>query len=501
MTPLKVLFTTAEATPFAKIGGLADVSQALPQALVALGHDARVVLPLYPGVREKATDLEDVTGDTPILVPTAHRRYACRIARATFPGSQVHAHFIDCPELYERGSIYTQDDDEHVRFVVLTRAALELAQRWQWAPDVAHAHDWHTALQPLYLKTAYAWDRLFERTRSLLTIHNLGHQGVFSSLVVGDLALGEGARLLPGEDIAAGRVNFLKAGLVHADQLSTVSPTYAREIQTEAFGFGLSGLLSARRDALTGILNGIDDAAWNPLTDPLVPAHYSARSLARKERNKQVLLESVGLPYVKGVPTLGIVTRLSAQKGIDLLMGALPGLLAQWDLRFVALGSGEWRYESFLRDLQHAFPDRVRYWQGFNDKLAHLIEAGADMFLMPSQYEPCGLNQMYSLRYGTPPVARRTGGLADTVEPYDPANAAGTGFVFDHYTSEGLRWALDQALTAYGDKPNWTALQKRGMAKDFGWAASAARYVDLYRAMTGVGAGEPSPSSSAAARP
>jgi len=197
MIPLKVLFTTAEATPFAKIGGLADVSQALPQALAALGHDARVVLPLYPGVREHAPDLEDVTGDTPLAIPTAHRHYVCRVKRAPFPGSTLDAYFIDCPELYARGSIYTQDSDEHVRFVVLTRGALELAQRWQWAPDVAHAHDWHTALLPLYLKTAYAWDRLFARTRSLLTIHNLGHQGVFSSHVVGDLALGDGVRLLP----------------------------------------------------------------------------------------------------------------------------------------------------------------------------------------------------------------------------------------------------------------------------------------------------------------
>jgi len=483
MTPLKVLFATAEATPFAKIGGLADVSQALPEALLALGHDVRVVLPLYAGVRAHATDLVDVTGDTPLTIATAHRAYACRVQRATFPGTKVAAHFIDCPELYDRGAIYTQDADEHVRFVVLTRATIELAQRWQWAPDVAHAHDWHTALLPLYLKTVYAWDRLFAHTRSLLTIHNLGHQGVFSSHIVGDLALGEGARLLPSEDIAAGRVNFLKTGLVHADHLSTVSPTYAREIQTEAFGFGLSGLLRARADALTGIVNGIDLRTWDPLKDSHLVSRYSAKSLARKEKNKQALLEAVGLPYARGVPVLGIVTRLSAQKGIDLLMSVLPSLLAQWDLRFVALGNGEWRYESFLRELQHAHPDKVCYWQGFNDALAHKIEAGADLFLMPSQYEPCGLNQMYSLRYGTPPVVRKTGGLADTVEPYDAAHDRGTGFVFEHYSADGFRWAIDQALAAYADRPRWTALQKRGMAQDFGWRASAERYVALYRAL------------------
>jgi starch synthase len=486
MTPLKILFATAEAAPFAKTGGLADVSKALPEALAGLGHDVRVVLPLYAGAREQAKDLADVTGDAPLTIPTAHRSYACRVARATFPGTALAAYFIDCPELYQRGSIYTQDADEHVRFIVFTRAAIELAQRWQWAPDVAHVHDWHAALLPLYLKTAYSWDRLFTHTRSLLTVHNLGHQGVFSSYVVGDLALGDGARLLPQEDIAAGRLNFLKTGLVHADHLSTVSPTYAREIQGEGMGFGLASLLRARAAQLTGILNGIDVGTWNPLTDPHVPTHYSAKSLPRKERNKQALLESLGLPYAKGVPVLGIVTRLSAQKGIDLLMGALPPLLAQWDVRFVALGSGEWRYESFLRDLQHAHPGKVCYWQGFNDGLAHLIEAGADFFLMPSQYEPCGLNQMYSLRYGTPPIARRTGGLADTIEPYDRARDTGTGFVFEHYNAEGLRWAIDQGLAAYTDRARWTALQKRGMALDFGWRASAQRYVELYRAMTGA---------------
>jgi starch synthase len=256
-------------------------------------------------------------------------------------------------------------------------------------------------------------------------------------------------------------------------------------------------LLRARAGALTGILNGIDDRTWDPLKDPQIPQRYSSKSLARKEKNKQALLESVGLPYAKGVPTLGIVTRLSAQKGIDLIMTALPALLAQWDMRFVALGNGEWRYESFLRGLQHAHPDKVCYWQGFHDRLAHLIEAGADLFLMPSQYEPCGLNQMYSLRYGTPPVVRRTGGLADTVEPYDAARDTGTGFVFEHYSADGFRWAIDQALAVYADRPRWAALQKRGMAVDFGWQASAERYVALYRALAGAGA----PAAEAEARP
>ena len=483
MTPLKVLFATAEAAPFAKTGGLADVSSALPQALAELGHDVRVVLPLYPRVREHAKDLAPVEGPGRIVIPTARRPYECGIARATFPDSTLEAYFVDCPALFDRPGIYTQDADEPVRFLVLTRAAIELAQRWQWAPDIAHAHDWHTALLPLYLKTVYAWDRLFERTRTLLTIHNLGHQGGFGSDLLPDLGLGDASRLLHQEDLRAGRINFLKTGILFADRLSTVSPTYAKEIQTEAFGFGLHDLLRARGKDLLGILNGIDEKTWNPRTDPHLAAKYSEGSLHRKELNKRALLEAVGLPYEKGVPTLGIVSRLSHQKGIELLEGVLPRLLSERDVRFVALGSGEPRYERFLHGLEQAFPGRARLWQGFHERLAHLIEGGSDLFLMPSLYEPCGLNQMYSQRYGTPPIVRRTGGLADTVEHFDPRSGEGTGFVFEHFTPSGLEWAIGVALEAYADKAAWTRVMRNGMGREFGWRIQAPRYVELYEQM------------------
>ena len=483
MTPLKVLFVTAEAAPFAKSGGLADVSFSLPNALAALGHDVRVILPLYPRIREQAEGLTPLEGSGRIVIPSARHAFECGIAHARFPGATLDAYFIDCPALFNRAGIYTEDADEHLRFTVLTRAAIELAQRWQWAPDIAHAHDWHTALLPLYLRTTYAWDRLFERTKSLLTIHNLGHQGVFGSHVLADLGLGEGSKLLHQEDLKAGRINYLKTGLLHADKLSTVSPTYAREIQTPAFGFGLDDLLRARGADLHGILNGIDTDTWNPRTDPLLAARYSEKSLYRKEKNKQALLESVGLPYAKGVPVLGIVSRLSHQKGIELLEGALPKLLAERDVRFVALGSGDPRYEGFLEGLAHAFPGKARLWRGFNERLAHLVEAGSDLFLMPSLYEPCGLNQMYSQRYGTPPIARRTGGLADTVEPFDRATGRGTGFVFEHFTATGLEWAIDAALEAYADPKAWGQVVKNGMAREFGWEIEAPRYVDLYQSM------------------
>jgi starch synthase len=482
MNPLKVLFITAEAAPFAKTGGLADVSSALPQALTALGHDVRVVLPLYPRVREQAKDLVP-EGVAPIWIEAGRAHFECAIARATFPGSALPVWFVHCPPLFDRPSIYTSDADEHVRFSVLTRAAIELAQRWQWAPDVVHAHDWHTALAPLYLKTAYAWDRLFEHTTSLYTIHNLGHQGVFGSGAITDLGLGDAARFLNQDDVRDGRVNFMKTGIAYAHMVSTVSPTYAREIQTEAYGFGLHDLLRARAGSLVGILNGIDEKAWNPRTDPHLAAHYSAKSLYRKDKNKQALLASLGLSYERDVPVLGIVTRLSPQKGIELLKEPLPRLLAERDLRFVALASGDPRDEEFLRALQQAFPGKVCYWQGFNDKLAHLIEAGSDVFLMPSLYEPCGLNQMYSQRYGTVPVVRRTGGLADTVEQWDPRTGRGTGFLFDHGVPSGLDWALRTALDTYRDKKAWTTIMKNGMAREFGWSVEAPKYVALYDAM------------------
>ncbi|MEP7027854.1 MAG: glycogen synthase GlgA [Candidatus Eisenbacteria bacterium] len=491
MIPLKVLFVTAEAAPFAKTGGLADVSFALPRELAGLGHDVRVVLPLYPGIRELARDLTPVEGPGNIVIRSAHYEFRCTVLRATFPGTDLGAWLVDCPELFDRPSVYTQDADEHLRFIVLTRAAIELAQRWQWAPDIAHAHDWHTALLPLYLKTVYAWDRLFERTRSLVTIHNLGHQGVFGAHVLGDLGLGEGVRLLHQDDLRAGRISFLKTGLLLADRVSTVSPTYAREIQGEAFGFGLDGLLRARGADLVGILNGIDTEAWNPATDPLLAARYSAKSLYRKEKNKQALLESVGLPYEKGVPTLGIVTRLSHQKGIELIEGALPRILAERNVRFVALGSGDPHYEGFLDGLAHAFPGKARLWRGFSERLAHMVEAGSDLFLMPSLYEPCGLNQMYSQRYGTPPVVRRAGGLADTVEHFDRSTGEGTGFVFEHFSASGLEWAIGAALEIYSDPKAWTRLVRNAMQKDYGWGEPARRYAELYTSMIPAEAGRP----------
>jgi starch synthase len=481
MAPLRILFVTSEVAPYAKVGGLADVSAALPRQLHRLGHDVKLFVPLYRRVREGEVALTPVENLQHGVVRIGLRSYSFSILKAKLPGSELDVNFVDCPALYDRQGIYTQDGDEHVRFLLLTRAAIESCQRLQWSPDIAHWNDWPAAMGPLYLKSTYSWDKLFEPTRSVFTIHNLGHQGVFGAGVASDLSLGESQHLLHQEDLREGRVSFMKTALVYSDALTTVSPTYARQIQTEAFGMGLDGILRSRTNVFFGILNGIDDEEWNPRTDPLIAARYSEKSIWRKEKNKEALLTSVGLPYDKGAPVIGLVSRLSAQKGIELLDPTLFDLLRDRDARFVALGSGEPRFEELLYRIQLTHPSKAVFWRGYNHELAHRIEAGADLFLMPSLYEPCGLNQMYSLAYGTVPVVRNTGGLADTVEQFDSASGSGTGVVFEHYTADGLRWALGRALDLHADRKAWARLQRNGMSRDFSWSKQAAEYVDLYR--------------------
>jgi starch synthase len=368
---------------------------------------------------------------------------------------------------------------------VFSRAALEICQLLQWAPEIIHCHDWQTALIPLYLRTLYAWDRLFEKTRTLFTIHNLGYQGVFSSQILADLGLAEQAGLLYQEDLRAGTINFLKTGLLYAGMLSTVSPTYAREIQTEAHGFGLHPILSARWESLVGILNGVDYHEWDPATDTKIAANYTRKSLPEKAGNKAALLQGMGLPFDAEAPVFGIVSRLAHQKGFELIGEAMPAILGRHPARLVVLGSGEAQYEEMFTWLQRSFPQQVAFYRGYNDGLSHLIEAGSDMFLMPSRYEPCGLNQMYSLRYGTIPIVRNTGGLADTVRLYEPVSGEGTGFVFDHFTADGLRWAMEFALSVWPDKKAWRKLQRAGMACDYSWEHQSKLYVELYRRMAG----------------
>ena len=478
---MKVCLLSSELGPFAKTGGLGDAVAGLARFLAGQGVDLRVFLPFYSSARLAGRTVVPVEFLQGLTTELAGRAVRYGVHTTALPGTAQPIYLVHCPALYDRRGIYDDRGDEHLRFALLCRAAIECCQRMGFGPDVFHLNDWHTALVPLYLRTAYGWDELFAGSRTLLTIHNLGYQGIFPAREVDALGLGPARALLHQEDLARGRLSFMTAGILHASHLSTVSPTHAREILTPNYGFGLDPLLRARADHLVGIVNGVDYGEWDPAADELIAHPYSTADLEGKEWNKKALLEEVGLPYEPGVPLFGVVSRLTAQKGFDLFYDAIPELLARRPARLVVLGSGEQRYEEFFHALGRAFPRRVHFHRGFSNPLAHRIQAGSDMFLVPSRFEPCGLTQLYSLRYGTVPIVRRTGGLADTVELYDSAAGTGTGFVFDNFDSQALRWALDYALDSYADRAKWNGLVRNAMAQDFSWERQGPHYLDLYR--------------------
>ncbi len=482
MRRLNILFVSAEVAPFAKTGGLGDVAAALPRHLHERGHDVRVFVPLYRRTRQGGFRFEPVPELSELRVRLGPHVVRFSVVRSTLPGSPLPIYFVDCPALYDRDGIYTNDGDEHRRFIVLTWAALIACQHLRFAPDIAHANDWQTALLPLVLETRFAWDKAcFGQTRTVLTIHNLAHQGAFRPYVLADTGLSDSTHLFHQDQLRGGVVNFLLTGILYANAVTTVSPTYAREIQTDEMGVGLGGFLRERSSTVIGVLNGIDEAEWNPETDALIPRRYGLATLGDKVWNKKALLESMGLPFAEHVPVAGIVSRLAFQKGLELVLEALPPLLSRGSLQLVVLGSGASRYEEAFAALQRRFPRQVCFYRGFQNRLAHLIEAGADMFLMPSRYEPCGLNQLYSLRYGTVPIVRKTGGLADSVAPFDPASGRGTGFVFESFDAEGLGWALRQALQLWPLRERWRRLQENGMRQDFSWGRQVEIYEALYR--------------------
>lgn len=480
---LKICLAASEFTPLAKTGGLADVAASLSAYLKRTGHDVRVLLPFYRSLNSAGLAITPVEFMQDLPMSIGSRQGHFSIDMACLPGSDLSIYLLRCPDVYDRPGIYTQDEDEHRRFIVLCRAAIEMCQHMAFAPDIFSCHDWHTSLIPLYLKTRYAWDSLFANTRSVLTIHNIGYQGVFPASTLGDLDLGGSEGYLHQDDLAAGRINFLKTGVLYADCLTTVSPTYAREIQGDEYGMGLQDLLRSRGQSVVGILNGVDDTEWNPATDTLIPSNYSSADLGGKQRCKTALMQELGLSGDHTQAIIGIVTRLAGQKGVDLLQRVLPGLLEQRDFSLAVLGSGERRFENFFSELQNAFPGRVYFYRGYNNKLAHWIEAGSDMFLMPSRYEPCGLNQLYSLKYGTVPIVRSTGGLADSVALIDPDTATGTGIVFRDYNEQGLSWAIHAALDLYADQTLWRKVMANGMALDFSWDQQGDLYVELFRSL------------------
>lgn len=478
---LDIIFASAEVAPLAKTGGLADVAAALPAYLHQAGHDVRLLMPRYALLEKQDLKIRKVSQLQNLVLHAGSRDIPYSIDRTFLPGTNLPAFLLRCPELYGRDSIYTEDADEHLRFILLSRAALEMCQHMRFAPDIVHCHDWHTALIPLYLRTLYAGDTLFRKSRSVMTIHNIGYQGVFGAGILDELGLGAAAELLHQDDLKAGQINFLKTGLLHADLITTVSPTYAQEIQGAEYGAGLDGILRQRADSVIGILNGVDYAEWNPATDGLIAANFTADELGGKKTCKRALMKALGLSAGIEQPLIGIVSRLVGQKGFELVENVLPGLLFEREFSLVVLGSGESRYERLFTRLQEVLPARVSFRKGYNNELAHQIEAGADLFLMPSRYEPCGLNQMYSLKYGTVPIVRKTGGLADSVQAVDAESASGTGIVFEHYDDNGLRWALRTALDLYANAPVFRQIMLNGMAEDFSWQSQGALYEVLFR--------------------
>ena len=480
MVRLRICLLASELHPYAKAGGLADVMAALARFLWEAGHDVRLFLPLYSSI-DQSKGIETVAGLEHLSVNLGVYTASYGVRQASLGETGPPVYLIDSPEFYHRGRLYTEDEDEHRRFVLLCRATLEVCQRLAWSPQIIHCNDWQTALTPLYLRTHYAWDRLFADTRTLLGLHNLGYQGRLSGWYLGDLDLVAHVDRLDQEDFHRGEINLLKSGILHADALVTVSPTYAREVQTPEYGMGLESVLAARREVLHGILNGVDYSEWSPEHDPYIPHRYQRGNLAGKSANRRTLLNELGLSDDPDAPVIGVVSRLVSQKGFDLMFEVLPDFLWRQDCRLVLLGSGEHRYEGFFGWLQYEHPRKVCFFRGFNNYLAHLIEAGADFFLMPSRYEPCGLNQMYSLRYGTIPVVRRTGGLADTVVPFDSTLGQGTGVVFDDYDSPALLWALERALEIYRNRDDWVLIQANAMTQDFSWSQQGNRYLALYR--------------------
>jgi len=483
MPPLKVLYAASEAAPLVKTGGLGDVAGSLPLALRAAGCDIRVILPAYRTALKGAGTL------TPVATFDLGAFGSARLLQGVFPGSHLTLWLVDAPQLFDRdGGPYSDPSgqdwpDNAERFAVFARVVSAISRsevKVGWHPDVVHCNDWQTGLVPALLSHHR------DRPATVFTIHNLAYQGLFPAATYDRLrhqiGLPDGLFTMHALEFH-GRLSFMKGGLAFADMLSTVSPTYADEICEARLGYGLEGLLNFRRARLRGILNGMDTALWDPRKDPFLPAHFSAHDLRGKAENKRAVQQHFGLEIDPSVPLMGMVGRLVEQKGGDLVLDVLPRLAQHHRFQLAALGTGDARIEKAFHEAARQLPRRVGVEVGFSEQLAHLIEGGADIFLMPSRFEPCGLNQMYSLRYGTVPVVHRTGGLADTVVDASPVNLnsdQATGFVFDSPTPEALEHALERALALFRDRARWQRIMQRGMREDFSWARSARAYCRLY---------------------
>ncbi len=481
---MNIALIASEVTPFAKTGGLADVAGALPKFLAEQGASVRVFMPLYRTVKNRAQEFDLAPAAPPVSLDWAggRREFSAWVSRR----DQVTFHFIDQPEYFDRDGLYGDAagdyPDNADRFAFFSKASLEAMSALAFRPDIIHAHDWQSALSLAYKKFVYAGRPFFEQTKSLFTIHNLGYQGLYDRDILDRAGLPGFLFNLDNLEFF-GRVNFLKAGILYSDAVSTVSVRYSQEIQTEEYGCGLDGLLRSRSSALYGVLNGVDYAAWNPETDKHLAARYSPRDLRGKTMCRLDLLKRFGLE-AKGRPVVGIVSRLAGQKGLDILVQSLEELL-EGGAVFVILGQGEADIEKALTEAARTRPAQVGLKLGFDDALAHKIYAGSDFFMIPSRYEPCGLTQMYSLKYGTIPIVRATGGLEDTIEEFDPAGQKGNGFKFEEYSADALLEAARRAFAVKANAPLWRALRANAMACDFSWTKSAGKYMELFDRIRG----------------
>jgi starch synthase len=474
---MHIAFAASECVPFSKTGGLADVVGALPRALAALGHQVSVYVPRYR--QTKLADPQTVVRS--ITIPFDDKYRFCSVTTAGTSAGVRH-YFVDYPPYFDRDAIYGTAagdyPDNAERFALFSRAVLE-ASKILGVPHVFHCHDWQAALVPVMLRTLYWADPAFREVATVFTIHNMGYQGLFPPDTLPLLMLPWDLLTMSKMEFF-GQVNFLKGALVHSDYVTTVSKKYSQEIQTTEYGFGLEGVLRNRAATVTGILNGVDYEEWSPQTDKFTVAKYSAQDLSGKLKCKQDLLHAFGIANVDAkVPVIGIVSRFAAQKGFDLI-SQIMDRLAREEMIMVVLGSGDKPYEEMFQRLNRQFPNKIAAKVAFDNAIAHKIEAGADMFLMPSRYEPCGLNQIYSLKYGTVPIVRATGGLDDTIEPWDARTGKGTGFKFTDYTGEALLMTIKQALLDYQDPSSWRILMRNGMVRDFSWGASAREYGKVY---------------------
>ncbi len=483
---MNILFATSEVFPYAKTGGLGDVCGALPEQFAKAGHQVKVFLPKYQAAADYFNQMQQLNVTQTIKINGSTYTLNCfSIRHKKLPLEYIfiaNDSLFDRPELYMDRKTGLDFEDNDDRFIFFNQAVLVASKQISFQPNIAHVHDWQAALIPAYLKLNYRNDSYYKNCKSVLTIHNLAFHGMFPNNRFTKLGLASNLFYPTSPFEFYGKLNFLKAAIAYADKITTVSETYAKEIQTEEFGCGLDGVLRNRTDDITGILNGVDYSVWSPTRDTEIAHTFRIQNLSGKKMNKIELLNYAGLPIRDKTPLIGIISRLSDQKGFDLIE-EISDKLFRLNIQLIVLGTGDKKYHELFTALENKYPDKCKAFLTFDNSLAHKIEAGADMFLMPSKYEPCGLNQIYSLKYGTIPIVRKVGGLADSVIPYDRQSETGTGFLFDSYDSNELLQTIQTAVELYQTKRKWTKLMKSAMSSDFSWNKSAEKYLHLFESL------------------